>query len=112
MLMPSVSADRERFRLSKEVAATGAAALEPSLLDATKLQTSLRGWSIAEILEDTWGGIGGLPQHTQATLNTLAASRGATPPTVRGLPIDDSKLLTWTLSSTAESWRAGAGSCA
>ena len=24
----------------------------------------------------------------------------------------DSKLLTWTLSSTAESWRAGAGSCA
>ena len=59
--------------------------LNLSLLNADKLQTSLRRWSIADVLDYNLDGIGGLPQHTKAILHT-SVSRGATPTSVRGFP--------------------------
>ena len=79
--------DRKRFSLSKEVAATHGSTMERvalnlSLLNADKLQTSLWIWSIADVLECSLDGIGGLPQHTKAILHTLV-THSATPTYVR-----------------------------
>ena len=73
VVMHNAKLDRERFRLPKEVAGTHGGTMEPMAL-----QTSLRTWSVADVLEYTLGGIGGLPQRTKAVFHT-SVSHGATP---------------------------------
>ena len=54
---------RDRLRLSKEDATTHWGAMDLSLLNADKLQTSLRRWSCADVLENTSDGIEAFAAH-------------------------------------------------